>query len=153
MKSGRTTSFAVALVTLVAVAGCGSDNTLSTTNPGYDAAPPSAPSNIRGESRGAISVLAWDASPDADVVGYDVYRYDPDPAREASYVKVNSTTISASEWTVVGAEDPAAWYRVKAVDLSGNRSTASGAAYVDASIDASGSVSDSDPTIEIGVRH
>ena len=153
MKSGRTTSLAVALVALVALAGCGSDNTLSTTNLGYDTAPPSAPSNIRGESRGAISVLAWDASPDADVVGHDVYRYDPDPAREASYVKVNSATITASEWTVVGSEDPAAWYRVKAVDLSGNRSSASGAAYVDASIDGNGAAADTDPTIENGVRH
>ena len=148
MKSSRTTSLAAALVALIAVAGCGTDNTLSTTNPSYDAAPPSAPANIRGEVRGAVSVLAWDASPDADVVGYDVYRYAPDPARESAYVKVNASTITGEEYVVSGGNDANSWYRVKAVDLSGNRSSASGAAYVDVVTGSGGAASDDEPTLE-----
>lgn len=129
MKSRRALAFPAALVALVALAGCGTDNTLSGPAP-TDSAPPSAPTNIREVERGAISVLAWDASPDADVVGYDVYMYAPDPAREAAYVRVNASTIVGEEYVVMGASAES-WYRVKAVDQSGNRSSSSGAAYIE----------------------
>ncbi|MBC7896723.1 MAG: hypothetical protein H7066_15000 [Cytophagaceae bacterium] len=129
MNPRRTLAFPVALVALVALAGCGTDNTLSGPAP-TDSAPPSAPTNIREVERGAISVLAWDASPDADVVGYDVYMYSPDPAREAAYVRVNASTVVGEEFAISGPS-ATSWYRVKAVDQSGNRSSSSGAAYID----------------------
>jgi penicillin-binding protein len=124
----RSMSFPAALVALVALAGCGADNTISSL--ATDSAPPSAPTNIREESRGAIAVLAWDASPDADVVGYDVYMYSPDPARESAYVRVNANTIAGEEFEVTTGASNNSWYRVKAVDQSGNRSSSSGAAFV-----------------------
>jgi penicillin-binding protein len=127
MISRRLPIHVAALVAVVAMAGCATDNPVASLNPSIDTAPPSAPTNIRSEARGAVALLAWDASSDADVVGYDVYRYAPDPARESAYVRINASTISAEEYVV---SDPAAWYRVKAVDLSGNRSSSSGAAYV-----------------------
>ncbi|MEO6463762.1 MAG: hypothetical protein ABIP29_11865 [Candidatus Eisenbacteria bacterium] len=129
MMSRRTLSFPAALVALVALAGCGTDNTLSGPA-STDSAPPSAPTNIREVERGALAVLAWDASPDADVVGYDVYMYSPDPAREASYVRVNASTVVGEEFVVTTGASHNAWYRVKAVDQSGNRSSSSGAAYI-----------------------
>lgn len=129
MMSCRTLSFPAALVALVALAGCGTDNTLSGLD-STDSAPPSTPTNIREEERGALAVLAWDASPDADVVGYDVYMYSPDPAREAAYVRVNASTIAGEEFVVTTGASNNAWYRVKAVDRSGNRSSSSGAAYI-----------------------
>jgi hypothetical protein len=130
MMSRRSTSFLAALAALVALAGCGADNTLSTLDSSIDAAPPSAPTNIREETRGALTVLAWDASPDADVAGYDIYMYLPDPAREASYVRINTTTIDGDEFVVTGASNGQSWYRVKAVDQAGNRSASSGAAFI-----------------------
>jgi hypothetical protein len=120
-----------AVAVLVVLAGCSSENTVSGPGPSLDSAPPSAPTNIRDEDRGAMSVLAWDASPDPDVVGYDVYLYSPDPARESAYIKVNAATITGTEFTVTTSASVNAWYRVKAVDQAGNRSASSGAAWVD----------------------
>lgn len=127
----RRTAFFAALFTLVALTGCGTDNTLSGLDDSTDAAPPSAPSNVREVNRGSESLLAWDASPDADVVGYDVYVYMPDPAREAAYVKLNSSTITDEEFSVTNSGTLESWYRVKAVDQTGNRSSSSNAAYID----------------------
>ena len=147
MTSRRIPSLSAALVALVALAGCGSDNPLSSTGPSNDSAPPSAPTNIRSESRGALEVLAWDASPDADVVGYDIYVYSPDPARESSYIRVNAATIAGEEFVVTAAGDVNAWYRVKAVDQSGNRSSSSGAAWVEGDVPVGGH----DPADELPV--
>jgi penicillin-binding protein 1B len=130
MTSRRSTSFAAALIALVALSGCAADSTVSGMNSTIDTAPPSAPTNIREELNGAISVLAWDASTDADVVGYDVYQYSPDPARESAYIRLNASPIQSVEYSVTENADVNAWYRVKAVDLSGNRSASSGAAWV-----------------------
>lgn len=116
-----------AFVAALAVAGCSTTNPVSSLQQPIDTAPPSAPTNIRGEERGALAILAWDESSDADVVGYDIYRYAPDPARESAYIKVNAATVTGSEYQV---NDAASWYRVKAVDQAGNRSASSGAAYV-----------------------
>ncbi len=138
MMSRRSTSFPAALVALVALAGCGTNNTLSGPGSPVDSAPPSAPTNIRAEARGALSILAWDASPDADVVGYAIYMYSPDPAREAAYVLINAATIAGDEFVVTTGADVNAWYRVKAVDQSGNRSSSSGAAYVTGIVPMSG---------------
>ena len=131
MMSRRTVSLHATLVALVALAGCSAENTLSSLDQSIDSAPPSAPTNIRDEDRGAISVLAWDASTDADVVGYDVYMYSPDPARESAYIKVNAATVTDTEFSISTQSSVNAWYRVKAVDQAGNRSASSGAAWVD----------------------
>ena len=133
----RSTPFLAAVCALVALAGCGTDNTISGIDNGTDSAPPSAPTNVREVVRGNEVLLAWDASSDADVVGYDVYVYLPDPAREAAYVKINSATVTDEEYLI---SDPGSesWYRVKAVDNSGNRSSSSGAAFVDGGSTVSG---------------
>ena len=147
MISRRSTSYAAALVALVALAGCATDNTLSAVSTTLDSAPPSAPTNIRGEERGNVAVLAWDASPEADVIGYDVYVYSPDPARESAYVRLNASPISAEEYSVTDNANLNAWYRVKAVDLSGNRSSGSGAAFVAGTIAVGGTESTEEPSI------
>lgn len=149
MISRTATSFAATLVALVALSGCAADSTLSSINSAIDTTPPSAPTNIREELRGAISMLAWDASPDADVVGYDVYMYSPDPARESAYIKVNVSPIQAEEYSVSELGVVNSWYRVKAVDLSGNRSATSGAVLVSGTVSTQGA-----PVAEEGiVRH
>jgi hypothetical protein len=141
MTLRRSTAFAAAFVALAGLTGCAADSTLSSINQGSDTAPPSAPTNIREELRGQISLLAWDASPDADVVGYDVYQYSPDPARESAYVRLNASPIQAEEYSVSESATVNAWYRVKAVDTSGNRSATSGAAWV-TGVPVTGSASD-----------
>ena len=125
MFARRAVSFAVLALAVTAFAGCATDNPLSPG--GIDASAPGAPTNLIAEDRAGSLVLSWDASSDADVVGYDVYRYAPDPARENSYVKVNSGLVVGTEFIIADAASSPSWYRVKAVDAGSNASTASGA--------------------------
>jgi hypothetical protein len=117
---------AVLAFSLVTITGCATENPVSAVG-GIDATAPGAPTSLAAEVRGNDLVLSWDASVDADVVGYDVYRFDPDPARENAYVKVNSAIVTDTEYAVPEASSSASWYRVKAVDTSANASAASSA--------------------------
>ena len=151
----RRQSVAALAVTLAtfALTGCAGDNPVSSTN-NLDASPPSAPVNLRTETRGSSVLLDWDASTEADVVGYDVYRYDPDPARESAYVKVNAATITDSEYLIADPSEQGTWYRVKSVDLSSNRSNSSGAAYAGAGVLEGGlPVETGEPGIERDTNH
>ena len=74
---------AVTLATFV-LTGCAAEDTLTSLNQNVDSAPPSAPANVRTQVLGSTVLLEWDASTESDVVGYDVFRYDPDPARESA---------------------------------------------------------------------
>ncbi len=144
-------SVAAVAVTLAtfALTGCAAEDTLSSLNQNVDTAPPSAPVNVTTQTHGSTVVLDWDASTEADVVGYDVYRYDPDPARESAYVKVNAATIPTSEYSIVDRNEQGTWYRVKAVDLSSNRSAISGGAFAEVGIPESGGPRE---TIEPGIE-
>jgi hypothetical protein len=126
MVARRSVSLAVLALAVAALAGCATDNPL-TPNGGIDATAPSAPTHLVAEDRAGSLVISWDASADADVVGYDVFRYSPDPARENSYVKINSGLVVGTEYVVADAPALASWYRVKAVDAGANASSASGA--------------------------
>ena len=125
MFARRAVTTAVLALAVTALAGCATDNPLAPG--GIDASAPSAPTNLIAEDRSGSLVLSWDASSDADVVGYDVYRYAPDPARENAYVKINTGLVVDTEFVVADAASPVSWYRVKAVDASANASAASGA--------------------------
>jgi len=127
MKLRHALSAAVCGVVLVALAGCGTDNPLTGGSSALDSTPPSSPTNVLAEQRSSDLVLTWDASSDADVQGYDVYRYSPDPTRENAYVKVNVSLVTDTEFPVADATAALAWYRVKAVDTSANVSAASSA--------------------------
>ena len=125
MHARRAIPLAALALAIACFAGCATDNPISPN--GIDSAAPSAPTNLSATDQGGSLVLSWDASVDADVIGYDVYRYAPDPARENSYVKVNSALVSGTEYVVTDAPEASSWYRVKAVDGSSNASAASGA--------------------------
>jgi len=125
MVARRTVSFAVLALAVAALAGCATDNPL--TAAGIDSTAPGAPTNLAASERSGSLLLTWDASSDADVVGYDVFRYAPDPARENAYIKINGALVTDNEYTVSDASTSSSWYRVKAVDASSNASSASGA--------------------------
>jgi len=151
MFARRAVSFAVLALAVTAFAGCATDNPLSPAS--IDASAPGAPTNLIAEDHAGSLALAWDASSDADVVGYDVYRYAPDPARENSYVKVNSGLIVGTEYVVADAGSAPSWYRVKAVDAGSNTSAASGA--IAAAKPGSGSSEDNgvrEPSISRSIR-
>lgn len=126
MQARRILRVATLSLSLAAFSGCATDNPVSSLS-GTDASAPGAPISLVAELRGNDLVLTWDASVDADVAGYDVYRYSPDPARENSYVKINGALVTDTEFMVIDAPSIASWYRIKAVDSSANASAASGA--------------------------
>ena len=146
MVARRTVSFSVLALAVAFFAGCATDNPL--TAAGIDSTAPGAPTNLVASARGGELLLTWDASSDGDVAGYDVYRYSPDPARENSYVKINSSLITDNEYLVTDAAG-SSWYRVKAVDASSNSSAASGALAATAPADGS---ADGNPIPEPGVE-
>jgi len=149
----RSAAAIVVCLALVTLTGCAAEDTLSPLNNGLDATAPSAPVNVSAVALGSSVHLDWDASSEADVVGYDVYRYDPDPARESAYVKVNAQTILDSNYLVTEASVAGTWYRVKAVDLSTNRSAASGAAFAAAGVDLAPPSVNEDPSIDRSATH
>src|SRR5713226_8258159 len=110
---------------LVVLSGCGSTNPVSTASGALDTTPPAAPQNLKAGLDTGDLVLSWDASADADVAGYDVYRYAPDPTRENSYVKINPALVTGTSYDVGDATTQDTYYRVKAVDRSSNVSSAS----------------------------
>jgi hypothetical protein len=140
----RLGSVAVLALSVAALSGCATDNPVNSLG-GLDATAPGAPTSLAASSRGTDLVLTWDASADADVVGYDVYRYAPDPARESAYIKVNSAIVTDTEYVMTDAPASMSWYRVKAVDGSSNASASSGALAAAAPIQGS---SDGDTPVE-----
>lgn len=141
MMYRRTLSAAVFAVCALTIAGCSTNpvSSLGTT----DATAPGTPSSFSAQARGSELVLTWDESADADVAGYDVYRYAPDPSRENAYVKINTALVTGTEYVVSDAVGDPSWYRVKAVDTSANASPASSA--VQAAVPSPGSSDQIDP--------
>jgi len=135
---------------LVLLGGCGTTNPVSSTNGALDTTPPAAPQNLKAGLNAGELVLSWDASADADVAGYDVYRYAPDPSRENSYVKINSSLVTATSYEVSDATALDAYYLVKAVDRSSNVSSASADVVGAAAIEPAGNT---DLPADPGMRH
>ncbi len=135
---------------LVMLSGCGSTNPVSSTSGALDTTPPAAPQNLKAGLDAGELVLSWDASADADVAGYDVYRYAPDPSRENSYVKINVSLVTDTSYGVSDATPLNTYYLVKAVDRSSNVSASSSDIVGAASVDPAGKTDGSD---EPGIRH
>lgn len=109
----------IALLTAVfVVAGCGSDESVSPNDEPIDAGPLTAPSNVSVVKASVDGFeLAWDASPDARVVGYNVYRYDPDPSRENAYSQLNARTVANTSFGVSApGPDEELYVSVRSVD-------------------------------------
>ena len=95
-----------------------------------DDSPPLAPSGLhvpKADSRGCA--VRWDQSAEADLAGYNVYVYDPDPSRAEAYVSLNQSTLVRPTYVFVpgGTVSPedTFYLRVSAVDLDGHESAMS----------------------------
>ena len=87
---------------------------------------PSAPSNLTGEKSGQNDVkLRWDEPDDIDIYGYNIYRKKGNEA----YTKVNSVPCPRAFWFDTPAAYTKLWYKVTAVDWSGNESNYSNEIY------------------------
>lgn len=115
-------TMSVLTAAVLVVAGCGSDSS-SPVDDGTatDQAPPTAPSSLAmSKATPDGMVLTWQASPDLDVVGYDLFMYDPSPYRDDSYVQLNVEPLERTSFLFMGAEpDQEYFFKVRAVDGEG----------------------------------
>lgn len=111
----------VALAAVLAT-GCTSENNpVAPTSSIEDTTPPAVPQGVATKASNGGWIMTWDANAEADLAGYNIFRYDPDPSRENSYVKVNASTLTDTEYSLPIV--PGQWsYRVRAVDQTGNQS-------------------------------
>jgi hypothetical protein len=112
--------------------GCSEDGaSTAPDNTGtLDTVAPLAPvPNIALIKDGALTVT-WIENSEPDVVGYNVYVYDPTPHRVSAYNRLNPAPITTSEYLVSVGATAVEWMRISAVDSSGNESPLSRAFLV-----------------------
>src|SRR5207248_612800 len=94
-----------------------------------DSAPPSVPTGLHATRSGRSARLDWSASPDADLLGYAIYRA---TAAAGPFARVSGTVFAGVTWTDAAVPNgvKTLWYAVTASDVSGNESAKSGAVQV-----------------------
>jgi hypothetical protein len=131
---------ALALIGLLA-AGCTSDDNPLAPTASEDTTPPSIPQTVVEASDGLGHRLEWTPNAEADLAGYNVYRYDPDLSRDNSYVKMNDAILTANSYTL--PIETQTWnYRIRAVDRAGNESGWSNVVAVDGVRGSGGGIDD-----------
>lgn len=133
MKALRLISLPLAsFATMAMLSGCA--DAVRPAEPGsvIDTTPPPAPANLSmSYDAMARPVLIWEASTAPDVVGYLVYVYSPSPERDNAYVLTDDPDPGDNSFQLPNVTtDTEAVYRVRAVDVAGNRSAFSAAATV-----------------------
>ena len=124
-------SMAAALLAM-ALMGCGNGTAPLEPLAVLDSAPPQAPLGLR-QSLDSVSdpVLQWDANAEADLGGYQIYMYSPDPSRDNAYVLAATVDASTTSWKLpVVDQSVETWVRMRALDGTGNRSAESASIHV-----------------------
>lgn len=83
-----------------------------------DYEPPRKVRNVRAVTTGEGIKIQWEPVVSFDLAGYRIYRADMATGR---YELLNRQALTTTEWTVT-QPTPGTWYRVRAVDSSGNES-------------------------------
>ena len=129
MKKLLKVSLVVLPALLLLLAGCNSNSVVSPSNL-VDTAPPSAPSglNVALDASGK-RILEWSANSEADLASYHVYQSTTSAGN--GYALVGTLPQGSTEWQLpeVNGLVPA-WFKVSAVDLTGNQSAQSAALSV-----------------------
>ena len=114
--------FAVSMVPLIS--GCSDEATTSPEGPSLqDTSPPAPPVGLSFEGRETGFVLRWSPNTEPDLVGYNLYIYDPTPDRPESYVKCNQQLLTGNEFRRSKlTPNRQMIYRLTALDESGNES-------------------------------
>jgi len=95
-------------------------NTTSALRPN-DTVPPAAPTGLTALGSSSGISLNWDDNSETDLAGYNIYR---SSSSGGPYTKLNSSLRTVSDYIDTGAPSGAtSFYRVTAVDSSGNEST------------------------------
>ena len=132
MKSLRVASSALVLGALVfSLAGCGKVTDSVYPSITLDTTPPDAPTNVAGSYDAAASrdYLNWTPSTAADLAGYEVWQYSEDPTSGATGQMIASASASTSTLALpITSDGGTHWFRVRALDEAGNKSTYSATA-------------------------
>ena len=129
MKRVLKVSLVVLPALLIALSGCNSSKAVSPTSL-IDSAPPAAPSGLGVALDGSGKrVLEWSANSEADLASYEVYQSVAGSGN--GYTLVGTLPVGTTEWNLppVSGVVPA-WFKVSAVDLTGNQSAQSSALSV-----------------------
>jgi len=114
---------------LLALSGCNSSKAVSPTAI-LDTAPPAAPSGLGVALDGSGKrVLEWSANSEADLATYQVYQSSSGAGN--GYALVGTIPAGTTEWSLPAVSGVVpAWFKVSAVDLTGNTSAQSSALSV-----------------------
>lgn len=124
VEAGQTYFYAV---TAIDSLGNESERTISEAFLLKDDIEPRQIRNVRARTSEAGTVnLVWEAGPDKDLVGYEVQRSD---IPTGVFETVSTELVSETSWTD-NASTTGLWYRVVAVDSSGNKSKPSKASSI-----------------------
>ena len=117
----------LALATAAALSGCGKSGTPTSANPVLDSTPPQAPSGIllTSDPGTGLRMLQWTPNAEPDLAKYQVSLYAPSPDRDNSYVPVAEITSGNRMRLPIVTDATTLYYRVRAVDATGNCSAAS----------------------------
>jgi hypothetical protein len=127
VKVVRHSLCALAAVALIAGCGKGTSPTSVTPESGaptLDTSPPPVPAgfNVIDDPSGQVS-LVWDESSAADVVGYEIFSYAPNPESEESFALQYTTDATTRQFNVDASPTYVTrYFRIRAVDAAGNRS-------------------------------
>jgi len=117
-------SLILSLAAAAAIAGCGKSTDAVNVGSSLDSTPPPVPAGLYIDAVGnsGSEWLRWTPSSAADLANYQIFQYDPDPARNDAFVMVAQGTEAGFELPMAGSTASHYYYRVRAVDVSGNAS-------------------------------
>ncbi|ATB42065.1 Endo-1,4-beta-xylanase A precursor [Cystobacter fuscus] len=98
----------------------------SASTPAPDTLPPAAPAGLKATSASSSQInLSWTASTEADLKGYSVYRSTTSGFTPSAANRIASGLTTASYASTGLTASTAYYYKITAVDTSGNESSAS----------------------------
>jgi pectin methylesterase-like acyl-CoA thioesterase len=110
-------------VTAVNPVGSSTGTTVSATVPA-DTTPPAAPSSAKAVVSGSGMTVSWKANAEADLAGYLVFARDSTGVYVQTIPAAGAAPLTTTSFTDPGAtEGTTTYYRIRAVDRSGNQSS------------------------------
>ena len=106
-------------VTAVDATGNESAQTASVSAVRPDASPPAVPTGLTATGAASGNTLTWSANTEPDLAGYNVYR---SAAAAGPFTKLNAAVVTATAYTDTTAPVGTSYYRLTAVDATGNES-------------------------------
>ncbi len=108
-------------VTAVDNVGNQSSGAFASATPTSDTTPPAMPANLIATGSVSGISLSWDANTELDLAGYNIYRAS---SVNGPFTKLNSAVLTSTNFFDTGAAVGAtSYYRLTAVDTSGNESS------------------------------